>query len=161
MTASRFHGEGEAHVESGGSGRSGGGGCYGQGADGKSESGRDGGGCPGLISTQNSRVRHAGQPGQPGTAASCPRTRSPAKALFGACSAPSAALWDEDPRLRNAVLLRLARKASRPGCSSRLRVAPLESVLFCSVLFCSVLCAGRRRHERACRWEADLRSRQD
>jgi len=89
------------------------------------------------------------------------RTRSPAKALFGACSAPSAALWDEDPRLRNAVLLRLARKASRPGCSSRLRVAPLESVLFCSVLFCSVLCAGRRRHERACRWEADLRSRQD
>jgi hypothetical protein len=93
--------------------------------------------CLGLIiSTQNSRVRHAGQPG---TAASCPRTGSPAKALFGACSAPSAALWDEDPRLRNAVLLRLARKASRPGCSSRLRVALLESLLFCSVLFCSVL----------------------
>jgi hypothetical protein len=66
-----------------------------------------------------------------------------AKALFGACSAPSAALWEEDPRLRNAVLLRLARKASRPGCSSRLRVALLESVLFCSVL-----CAGRWRGRR-------------
>jgi len=117
--------------------RSGGGGGYGQGAGGKSESGRDGGVCPGLISTRWPAWHGCFTPSHTQPCAPNPD----AKALFGACSAPSAALWRRTHAFGTQCCCDW--RARQVGRAARLDCGLPFWNLYCSALFCSVLCAGR------------------